>query len=474
MRARRTALEVAPRRHRDRDAMGAPRGVLIAAVIVAAVVAGASRRTWSSEAARPSPSADTKPAPAASPASAAKPVSGAASAPVPPRAAKSETPDPTICIATARETLAKTKEANDAGRTAVLASLRDCLRTLLDGGEEQNALTVARAAHEMFPAEPRAGFDYGALLMVAEADPAEARSVLEAALAQKPGLVPTSTEERALAVGNLGKLALARGDAAAARELLKQALALDPGHAAFLYDLAAADRKAADAEACRQHLQAALERDPGGATRDDYLVGSWAFTRLDRPGDAAALLRKGITRLPNASGLHLNLGYALAVDVHPVEALFEYRYEVLNGASEDPYVREARRQFEDALGRSQATPQHTEAIRRVRGAFLADAADPAKVLAHVDALEHSGYQHATLQLARAEALYASKDLAGSEAVLRKLLSTDPAFLPVYFDLSIILRAGGKDEEARRLVAEAVKRNPQHWQLSASAPEDPSR
>jgi tetratricopeptide (TPR) repeat protein len=382
-----------------------------------------------------------------------------------PRAAKIETPDPTLCISAARAALAKVKEGDDPARVAVYAPLRECLRALLDGGEEQNALTVARAAHDMFPSEPRPGFDLGAVLMLAKGDPVEARATLEAALKQEPSLFPTTTPERALAVGNLGKLALARGDAAAARDLLQQALALDPGHTDFLYDLAAADRKAADPEACRRHLQAALEGDPEGATADDYLVGSWAFTRLDRPGDAAALLRKGVARLPEAPGLRLNLGYALTVDGHPVEALFEYRYEILNGASDDPYVREAQRQFQDAIGRAQATPQHTETIKRVRGAFLDDADEPDKVLAHVNALERSGFHHVTLDLARAEALYATKDFAGSENVLRKCLNADPAFLPPYFDLSVILRAAGKDEEARRLVAEAVKRNPKHWQLT---------
>jgi tetratricopeptide (TPR) repeat protein len=407
--------------------------------------------------------------------SATPPPAGTAPSTAPaPRAAKSETPDSTLCIAKAKEAFGKTKEADDKARVAIQASLRDCLRALLDGGEEQNALAVARTAHELFPSEPRAGFDYGAVLMVAKGDPALARAVLEAALAQKPGLVPTTTAERALAVGNLGKLALARGDAASARGLLKQALELDPDHTDFLYDLAAADRKAADAEACRQHLTAALERNPDSATRDDFLVGSWALTRLDRPADAATLLRKGAARLPNASGLHLNLGYALAIDGHPVEALLEYRYEVLNGASDDAYVKEARRQFQDAIGRAQATPQHAEAIRRVRGALVDDADDAAKVLAQLDALERSGYRHVTLDLARAEALYASKDFEGSEAVLRKSLTADPAFLPPYFDLSVILRTAGKDEEARRLVAEAVKRNPRHWQLTDSPAADPPR
>ena len=79
----------------------------------------------------------------------------------------------------------------------------------------------------------------------------------------------------------------------------------------------------------------------------------------------------------------------------------------------------------------------------------------------------------TLDLLRAEALYARRDVSRSESVLRKILAADPAFLPPYFDLSVILRNAGKDEEARGIVAEAVKRNPSHWQLIGGAPPPPA-
>jgi len=440
----------------------APRRARISIAAAAAVFIGMLHAVLAAPA--PPPAASGPPGGTGTMAPALRPAAAPAGA-----AARHETPDPFACVAKAKETLARTKEEDERARGSILAGLRDCLRAILDGREEQNALVVARAAHEMFPAEPRAGFDYGAVLMLAKGDPALARTVLEKALAQKPRLAPTTTAERALAIGNLGKLALERGDTAAAREQLKQALTLDASHVGFLYDLVAADRKAADAEACRDHLLAALQQDPEASTRDDYLIGAWAFTHLDRPSEAAMLLRKGIERLPNASGLHLNLGYALAVDGRPVEALLEYRYEILNGASDDAYVTQARRQYEDAVGRAQATPQHATAITRVRSIFD-PAAEPGKILADVDALEGSGYHHATLDLARAEALYASKDVTGSEAVLRKLLTADAAFLPAYFDLSVILRGTGKDDEARRLVAEAVKRNPRHWQLTGSGSE----
>src|SRR4030095_5000181 len=111
---------------------------------------------------------------------------------------------------------------------------------------------------------------------------------------------------------------------------------------------------------------------------------------------------------------------------------------------------------EPAAG-ARAPPRHAAHIERVRGVFD-EAAEPAKILPEIDALEASGYRHATLDLGRAEALSASKDVTGAETALRKLLAADPAFLPAYFDLSVILRATGKDDEARRLVAEAVKRN----------------
>jgi len=354
------------------------------------------------------------------------------------------------------------------GATAYQA-LRECTRGLLSAGDTKGALTVAQAANKIFPAEPQSGFDLGAILMLAKADPVAARAVLENALKRTGRFTQPSPSDRALALSNLGRLALSRGEARVARGLFDEGLKLDPESSILLYNAAAADLKLRDAVSCLGHFRAAFARAPGDATRDDYLLGAWAYNQTDRFADAEALLRGAIAKLPNESGLHLNLGLSLAMGGRPVEALLEYLYEFENGSANDVYSKQAREQFEDALARPQATPRSADAIEALRAAISGERIKPKEVLSHLQWLEEAGYRHPALDLLRAEALHASGDIQAAETAFRRLLESDPAFLPSYYDLSLVLRATGRREEALRLVSEAAKRNPSHWQLLGEGP-----
>lgn len=347
-------------------------------------------------------------------------------------------------------------------------ALRGCLFDLLGEHRDKEALTVSTAANELFPLEPLSGFDHGAVLLLTQGDAAAARSVLEGALKRPGRFTRTSASDRALALADLARLASARGDGASARTLLVQAVEIDPTNPVLLYELAAVEQKAGDAAASLAHSKEAFAKDPASATRDDYLVASWGFTRAGQTAEAATLLRRGIAALPNESGLHLALGYALAQDGKPVEALLEYVYEFENGSTEDPYSKEARRQFADGLGRARATPKHSEAILALHAAVSDLEDDPATVLSCLDTLEQLGYTHTTLDLFRAEARAATGSTQEAEEGLRNILERDRAFLPAYYDLAVILNASGRAEEARRWVAKAASRNPTHWQLLGDA------
>jgi tetratricopeptide (TPR) repeat protein len=309
------------------------------------------------------------------------------------------------------------------------------------------------------------GFDYGALLIRTNGDLELARVTIEEALKRPGRYVPAPTNaERAAALENLGELAVGRGDFASARSALLESQRLDPANAEILYRLAAAERKAGNAVACVGYVDQAFKSSPQTATRDDYLVAAWALNRTGKPDAAVALLRTGIAAMPNASGLHLSLGYSLATQSLPVEALLEYWYEFENDAATDPYAKEARIQFNDGLGRAQAIPKYTADILLLRSAVVDQAGDPTVVLADLAKLEADGYKHPALDLLRAETLYVKGDTQAAETALRALLASDPAFLPTYLDLALILRGSDRDEEARRLVGEAARRNPSHWQL----------
>jgi tetratricopeptide (TPR) repeat protein len=344
---------------------------------------------------------------------------------------------------------------------------------LLQAGKDAQALTVARAANDLFPAEPRSGIDVGLLMIQTGGDLTAARELLTQALKRPGRFTEPAPADRAEAYLSLGRMSLAQGDIPSARTALSQALAALPSDAEILYSLAAADQKANDALACATHIEKAMQVRPDLAKRDDYLIAAWALSRTDKLADAQALLRRAITAMPNASGLHLGLGYAMAADGKPVDALLEYWYEFENGASDDPYAKEARLQFQDSLGRAQAFPMFASRILLLRDIVEDTGNNPKTVLDDLRALDEAGIKHPTLDLLRAETLHAAGDAATAEALLRKLLTDDPAFLPAYFDLALILRSSERTEEARRLVADAVKRNPAHWQLIGEVESTPA-
>ena len=198
-------------------------------------------------------------------------------------------------------------------------------------------------------------------------------------------------------------------------------------------------------------------------------MAAWAFLRSNRAPEAETLLRRGIEAMPNAAGLHLNLGYALAAAGKPVDALLEYLYEIENGSADSPYTKEAAALFRDGISKSKAAPDFSEAIATLHSVLTDLKKDPAATLADLIRLEALGYRHPTLDLFRAGTVYANGDARAAERILRTLIGTDPGFLPPYFDLSQILADSNRQEEGRRFVAEAVRRNPAHWMLTGRFP-----
>lgn len=380
------------------------------------------------------------------------------------KGAASELPDARQCIARARSVVGGKTAVDPASGASAFAEIHRCSVDLLDADKDAEALAVAKAGNELFPDEPGSGFDYGAILIQTGGDVATARTVIEQALKRTGRFTKPSESDRAGALGNLGRLALARGDSAAARAQFAEAHRLDPANTENLYGLAASEQRLGDAPACLNHIDEALKADPQGAGRDDFLVAAWAKNHTGKPVEASALLRRAIAALPNASGLHLSLGYSLATDGRPVDALLEYWYEFENDSADDPYAKEARLQFQDALGRTQAYPKYATTLLAIKSAVEDSADDPSAVLEDLQKVEAAGYHHVTLDLLRGETLYVKHDANGAEEIFRKILAADPAFLPAYLDLAAILRSSDRETESRRLVAEVARRNPSHWQL----------
>lgn len=404
------------------------------------------------------------------------PPTAAAAAGTAPVAIAPETPAPEAaedsmaarCARAADQAIAATPPEDSDKRRVIFENLHACWLDVVEDDDREGAVVLAERGNQLFGEEPQSGFDLGAAYLLARRDPKTARTVLEGALSRKGRYTKTAPRQRALALGNLGQILLGEEDPQA-RARLSEALRIDASQTNLLYPLAAADRLAGDSAACLKHIEAALAQRPEAATRDDYLVAAWAYGQRGKHAEAEAVLRQAIGRYPNGDGLHFNLGLTLAARSRPVEALLEYLYEVENGSAENAFAKQSSEKLRDGLAKSPADPAAARAVGQLASVLSPKTNDPASSIADLDRLAESGYHHATLELLRAGALYATGERFVAERVLRTLNEVDPAFLPAYFDLSQILTDTSRVDEARRLVAEAARRNPQHWMLTGQMP-----
>ena len=358
----------------------------------------------------------------------------------------------------------------DPARAAsALKTIRECSGALLQNGSDEGAVSVAKAANDMFSDEPQSGFDYGAVLLLTGGDPETARAVLEQSLLRKGGLVPVPKRDRVIALSNLGRIALGKNDVTGARALFEQAVALDTEFPGALYNRALADKLAGDAGACLAHSEQAFARSPQTAAPGDYLIAVWANMQKGRADSAAMILRSAISVFPNEPGLHLELGRALAKLGHPLDALLEYKYEVLNAAVGDAAADEAQRLLEEGLSRKSEVPAETERIGWMNEAFKDSRKGRAGPISSIDHLEATGMHHSLLMLLRARSLAAAGRREEAEAAYRRTIAADGGLIPAYLDLSSLLRGKGKEDEARALVAEAVRRNPYHREIVGAMP-----
>ena len=358
----------------------------------------------------------------------------------------------------------------DPARAAsALRTIRECSGALLQNGSDEAAASVAKAANEIFPDEPQSGFDYGAVLLLTGGDPETARTVLEQSLLRKGGLALVPRKDRAIALNNLGRIALGKNDVTGARALFEQAVALDAEFPGALYNRALADKLAGDAGACLAHSEQAFARSPQNATPGDYLIAVWANMQKGRADSAAMTLRSAISVFPNEPGLHLELGRALAKLGHPLDALLEYKYEVLNAAVGDTAADEAQPLLEEGLSRKSEVPAEAARIGWMNEAFKDSQKGRAGAMGAIDRLEAAGMHHSLLMLLRARSLAAAGRRDEAVAAYRATIAADRALIPAYLDLTSLLRGKGNEDEARALVAEAVRRNPYHREILGATP-----
>ncbi|MBB6172021.1 putative ATPase/DNA-binding winged helix-turn-helix (wHTH) protein [Nocardiopsis mwathae] len=215
------------------------------------------------------------------------------------------------CIAHADEALAMTEALGATEDTAEILTLRGSGRAAmgdLDGAEadHQHAAEIARRAG--IPEALAGAYRRLAEVALRRGDPAEARRLCSAALAECRAGSSAVIETRALIHVTLGGIAAAEGDTARARSVYRQALEAIPGariSAPVADGLAAAALKDGDAETAAVLLgtAAALRGAPGSVPPDSRAVAERCRTAL---GDTA--FDKARSR-----GASISLGEALTL-----------------------------------------------------------------------------------------------------------------------------------------------------------------
>ena len=233
-----------------------------------------------------------------------------------------------------------------------------------------------------------------------------------------------------------------RGEIDAARTLLDQALVLDPRSPAVRLQRATVALRSGDLRAAETELQAAR-------ALDDRLPHVWLLQA--RLADASGRVDEAIADAKRAEALTDADG--LLAEILQLEGDLDLRSGRLDDA-------------EGAIGRAAAvaTPDRL-AILRAEVALRRG--DPQAAVRFLQPAVHAQPGRPTLERKLGQALAATGDFSGAEAALRAALAAaadDDTREGAYGDLSLVFQQQHREDEARRILEEAVQRLPRSGAL----------
>ncbi len=330
-----------------------------------------------------------------------------------------------------------------------------------------------RNAEVLMPRDPRWPYYLGQLFLLT-GDPARAVEPFERALDLRPTDLPTIVRlgeayldrdrvedaerlfahgqeiapESAAVLEGLGRARLALGDQAGAVELLEQVLALDPQATRVHYRLALAYRGLGDPERSQRHLGRRGDGRPGlhDPLMQDYywlLESADAYHNRGRLAmeaeeyaAAVEMFRRGLELDPDSAEIRHALGLAL------------YWMGDADGAVVE---------FEETLRR---TPDHAQSHLSL-GIFLAQQRRFRDALTHFAAAAEHDPARVEAHVGQAEMLRNLGDLAGSVPHWRQVVTLDPADAASWIEGATALARLERYDDARRWLAEARQRHPEH-------------
>ncbi len=167
---------------------------------------------------------------------------------------------------------------------------------LLDEGRTEQAVAAARRAYEARPRDPALQFLYGRILWELGAIEKAGRLILGAA-----DLLADRWDAKLLAAA----VSLTEGREKRARRYYEAALELNPGLVVAHFRLAQLALREGDSGLGIKHLRSVIELQPGSPRA--YLLLGELYDRLERPAEARAVWREGLTRTGGDSTLAARL-----------------------------------------------------------------------------------------------------------------------------------------------------------------------
>ncbi len=282
----------------------------------------------------------------------------------------------------------------------------------------------------------------------------------------------------AVALYNLGSLALMSGDAKQASALFERALAAHPGDVRTLTSIASAEAQAGNWQAAQTRYRAALAHDPtyADAAFDLALVDlRQPDLRHEDLAEAESLLRTLAQSRPNDAPVQAALGTALAAEDKsaPAGAQFNqaltldpHNFEALFGLGKLALQAQQPAAAQSLLTRALAEKPDPEAEHLLALAF-AQSGDLAQALTHLKLWQQLAPQDPDPHRALAQVLSAQQHLPEAVAEQRKVLALDPSNASDWNDLGALEAISGDRLAARRDFEHALQLDPANQAAKAN-------
>jgi Tfp pilus assembly protein PilF len=269
-------------------------------------------------------------------------------------------------------------------------------------------------------------------------------------IARNAKLKPQSAAEAAIPFYQLGRAYVELGQVDSARASFQRALARDSSYALCHFHLALLFEDESELGPGLVHAQAALKIEPANLEYR-YLVGG-LLVKLQRYGEAIALLREVAGQWPWHHGAQYNMGQAL-VRLGQAEEGKKYLEEAERVRAEDARIEHLENTIRSLPNDPMAHASLAFAFRRV-GRYN-DALHAYQVAAHLAPANMEIQTNiANLHLLKGDTLRAIRHY-------QRILQYDPALAEVWINLGVVYALSRKPEEARGAWESALQYQPDH-------------